>query len=472
MSVQDRKIEPMTGTPTKGRKVTLQEVPLPDATPPELQDGATRTAPASKLGRIVAATLRIGLKTLLPFAVVAAGYMGYRTLVATKPEPPVRPKQELAYTIKSTTVSAGAYQPIITLFGSTVAGRQVDIRALVSGQIVETSDNLREGGQIQAGAVLLRIDPIDYQTGLAELRAQLAETRARVTEFESSLAAGRQSLIHAREQLKLADTDLKRAEPLAKRGAVSDRTVDDRRQVVFQRRLAADEIENNLKVWEARIQQQKAAVTRLENAIERAERRLTETELRAPFSAYVTEVGAQVGRMVGVNDKVATLIDSDWIEARFNLADDQFGRIVAKEGNLTGREVTVRWVLGSNAFSYDAVIERIGARISSATGGVEVFARIKNPNEPVPLRPGAFVGIDVPDKRYEGVFRLPSTALYSGDRVYVIENDRLVTRKVRVVGGINEDLLLEGDLKDGDRIMLTRISTPGDGVKVSEAPQQ
>lgn len=474
MNVHDRKIESMTGAQPTARKPALQEVPPPEAqegitSPPETQDRQERPKSGPAAGRILAATLRIGLKTLLPFAVVAAGYLGYRALVASKPEAPVRPQQELAYAIKSATVEAGNYQPVMTLFGSTVAGRQVDIRSLVSGQIVETSDGLREGGLVEAGALLLKIDPIDYRTGLTELKAQRAETRAKVSEFEGSLATQRQSLTHALDQLKLAEIDLERAEPLAKRGAVSERTVDDRRQILFQRRQAADEIENNLKVWEARIIQQKAAVTRLDTAIERAERRLAETELRAPFSAYVTEVGAQVGRMVGVNDKVATLIDRDWIEARFNLTDDQFGRIVAKEGKLPGREITVRWVLGSNTFSYPAVIERIGARISSATGGVEVYARIKSPNETVPLRPGAFVEIDVPDMRYDGVFRLPSTALYSGDRVYAIENERLVTRKVRVVGGIDEDLLLEGDLKNGDRVMLTRISTPGDGVKVSEA---
>lgn len=464
----------MTGANPPARKPALQEVPPPqeqkgEASPVVTPDRQRGPDSGRSARHILAASLRIGLKTLLPFAVVAAGYAGYRALVASKPEAPVRPKQELAYAIKSAIVQSGDYQPVMTLFGSTVAGRQVDIRALVSGQIVETSDALREGGQVQAGALLLKIDPIDYRTALAELRAQRAEARAKVSEFESSLAASRQSLAHARDQLKLAEIDLERAEPLAVRGAVSERTVDDRRQILFQRRQSADEIKNNLKIWEARIIQQKAAVTRLETAIERAERRLAETELRAPFSAYVTEVGAQVGRMVGSNDKVATLIDRDWIEARFNLTDDQFGRIVAKEGSLAGREVTVRWVLGSNTFSYSAVIERVGARISSATGGVEVYARIKSPTEPVPLRPGAFVQIDVPDTQYEDVFRLPSTALYSGDRVYAIENERLVTRKVRVVGGIEEDLLLEGDLKDGDRVMLTRISTPGDGVKINEA---
>lgn len=470
----------MSSTPSSSRKVTLQEVPPPETKPAHGAPGSEKTttgdaSPGNSTAMprtqrsILAAVLRIGLKSILPIVVIAAGYLGYRTLVATKPEAPVRPKQEQAYAIKSVIAKPGDYQPAITLFGSTVAGRQVDIRALVSGKIIETSDSLREGGQVDAGSLLLKIDPIDYQTALAELHAQLSETKAKVGEFESSLATSQQSLAHARNQLNLAEVDLQRAEPLAKRGTVSERTLDDRRQVVFQRRQSADELENNLKVWESRIAQQHAAVVRIENAIERAGRRLQETELHAPFSAYVTEVGAQVGRIVSVNDKVATLIDSNWIEARFNLTDEQFGRLVSEEGKLTGRRINVRWILGSNTFSYTATIERLGARISSATGGVEVYARIENPNEPLPLRPGAFVEIDVPDTLYESVFRLPSAALYNSDRVYVIEDDRLVTRKVKVVGGIEEDLLLEGDLKSGDRVLATRISTPGDGVKVTEA---
>ena len=434
------------------------------------QQATTSAQPAKPASRSLARTvISLLLKALLPLVIIAGGYFGYQYLLATKPEPPVRPKQERAFSIHSTQIKAATYQPKLTLFGSTVAGRQVEIRALVSGKIVETGPTLREGGQVAKGDLLLKIDHIDYSTGLAELQAQLSETRAKVTEFESSLATGKQSLKHSLQQLELAKSDLERAKPLARRRAISERTVDDRRQVVLQRQLAADELSNNLNVWEARINQQKAVARRLETSIERANRRLAETELRAPFSAYVTEVGAQVGRIVGSNDKVATLIDRDWIEVRFNLTDRQFGRIVAKEGTLAGREITVKWKLGQTVFTYPAIIERIGARISSATGGVEVYARVKTPNEPVPLRPGAFVEIEVPDTTFENVFRVPATALYNGDTVFVIKEGRLASRSVEVIAGIDQDLLIRGKIADGDRVMTSRISTPGDGIKVLEA---
>lgn len=481
MNVHDRKTGDMTGVQKKERDVYRQDAS--DRSEPTLkletlhpESGAAhknRTGTGTKKpvppSRILAATIRIALKALLPVAIIAAGYLIYDYLAATKPPPKVRPKQERSFTVRTQILKAGDFRPTLNIFGSTVSGRQVDIRALVSGKIVETSPALREGGEVEPGEMLLKIDQIDYRTGLAELKAQLAETRAKISEFESSLAAGKQSLIYAKEQLELSKIDLARAKPLANRGAVSKRTVDDRQQVLLQRQQAADELQNNLKVWEARIAQQKAAAVRLETAIERASRRLTETELHAPFAAYVTEVGAQVGRMVGSNDKVATLIDRDWIEVRFNLTDEQYGRIVAKEGTIAGRDIIVRWVLGQTVFTYPATIERVGARITSDTGGVEVYARIKTPRKPVPLRPGAFVEIDVPDIQYRSVFRLPATALYNGDTIYAVEDSRLKARQVKVVGGIDQDLLVTGELKDGERIMTSRISTPGDGIKVVEA---
>ena len=416
--------------------------------------------------------LRLLLQVLLPIAVIAAGYGGYQYLKATKPEPSKQRNVERAFGVRVVPVSIGTFQPKLTLYGSAVAGREVDLRALVSGRVVETSAHLREGGVVEKGAQLLSIDPLDYKTTVAEARAQLSEARARSAEFKASRGADKASLEYARQQLELAEADLERARPLAKDGTVSGRTLDDRRQIVLQRKQAADQLANALLVWDARIAQQDAIVIRLDSTIAQAEQRLEETDLTAPFDGYLTDVSAQVGRMVGVNDKVATLIDRDWIEARFTLTDQQYGRIVAKEGSLEGREVDVAWKLGANEFIYKAKIERVGARIATGSGGVELFARIEDPLNPIPLRPGAFLSVSLPDATFKDVIRLPATALYNGDTVYVVADGRLQTRRVTVAAGSDSDILVRGDLKPGESVLSSRISTPGDGVLVREIEAQ
>lgn len=418
-------------------------------------------------GRLIR-MLRGSAKLLLPLVALAIGFAGFQHLKATKPETPKRPKQERTFNVTTVRVQPGDVRPRLTLFGTTTAGRQVEIRARVAGPVIETSPALVEGGLIGKGELILAIDPFDYQNALAESEAQLAETRARIKELEASIASETVSLGHARAQLALAIEDLERAEPLAKRGAVTERTVDERQQVVLQRRQAADQLANSIAVWEARVAQSRAAAQRLEAGIARARRRIEETRLEAPFNAYVAEVTTQVGRMIGANDKIATLIDRDWIEVRLVLTDAQFGRMVADGGSLIGRKVDVEWTLGGKTFPYTARIERIGARVASEAGGVEVLARVENPAEPVQLRPGAFVTATLDDVLYRGVVRLPGSSLYDRDTVYVVDDGRLAARKVKLVGAAGPDILVEGDLAAGETVLVTRISTPGTGVAVKE----
>ncbi|MDX2287717.1 MAG: efflux RND transporter periplasmic adaptor subunit [Hyphomicrobiaceae bacterium] len=434
----------------------------------ELAERAGFVPPKAR-GGLWAKLIRIALKSVLPIVVIAAGFAGFRYLRDTRPEVPKQPIAERAFTVDAITARPGTYKPTLTLYGTTVAGRQVDIRALVAGRVEDTSTDLREGGLVASGDILLSVDRLDYETTLAEAEAQLAETRGKIREFEASIVSEKSSLTYAKAQLQLAKADLERAEPLASRGAVSERTVDDRKQILLQREQAADQIANMVTVWEARVAQQQAVASRLETVIARSRQRLADTRLAAPFDAYVTEVGAQVGRMLGVNDKVATLIDRNWIEVRLALSDDQYGRIVSAEGSLEGRKVTVRWVLGDAVFSYPAAIARIGSRIVADTGGVEVFARVTRPLEPVPLRPGAFVEVLVPDQTFTDVYKLPASALYAGKTVYAIVDGRLAGRSVKVVGGDAESVLVAGDVRPGDQIVTTRISTPGDGVLVMRA---
>ena len=48
-------------------------------------------------------------------------------------------------------------------------------------------------------------------------------------------------------------------------------------------------------------------------------------------------------------------------------------------------------------------MERVGAQIDAATGGVELFARIMDTETASHLRPGAFVEVAIPDQSYGNV---------------------------------------------------------------------
>ncbi len=411
---------------------------------------------------------RLFLQFLIPVLILAGAIGGYNYLKATKPEPPKRTANPIVYSVQTLPIKFADYEPSLVLYGTTVAGREVELRSLVSGKVEKTGAQLQAGGVVKAGETLIEIDPFDYRVAIAEAEAQLAEAKAKVVETKASIAVEQGNLKSAQVQLDLAETDLQRAIPLAKQGTVSKRTLDDRRLLSVQRAQSVTQIENNLRVWEARKVQQEASIKRIETTVEQAKRRLKETRLQAPFDAYVTEVGAQIGRMLNVNDRVATLIDRNWIDARFNLTDQQFGRLTRAGDGLIGRKVEVKWNIGRKPLVYDAVIERIDGRVSSETGGVQVFAKISNPHDEVAIRPGIFVEVRLNDAQFQKVAKVPAEAVYDARTVYVVSDGKLTGREIAIVGHVEGGLLIEGDIKDNEKILLTRLSRPGDGVRVKE----
>ena len=422
------------------------------------------------LARLPAGAREMGhtAKIAVPLLVLLLGAVSYAGLKATKPDIAGRDEQEKIWPVRAAEISFSNYSPEIRLYGVTIPGRQVELRALVAGKVIEAGKSLRSGGEVKQGEVLLRIDPFEYEGALVDAKAQLAEAKARLKEIEATVKSEQDALATSREQLTIAKRDLARAEPLVARGSVSKKLADDRRMVVSERKQGVESRLNNLEIQQARAEQHKAAITQLEWRVRRAERNLADTVLKAPFDAYVKDANADLGRLLNVNDAVATLLDQAWIEARFTLTDSQYGRIVTNDAKVTGRTIKILWRVGEQPVEYDAVIERVAAEISSEEGGVEVYARLKDPMKPIPIRPGAFVEVSGRDRSYKDVVRLPQSALYDGDKVFIIVKGRLVERKVEVVGSAGGDILVKGAIAKGDKVITTRLTNATEGMAVKE----
>lgn len=407
-------------------------------------------------------------RRFLPLLILAGAAGIFALLRITQPEVVPEAPEERVWTVNAETVEFADIQPELQVFGEVVAGRKVELRALVAGEILETGENFQEGGIIKAEDLLVMIDPFDYEAARDEALAQLEEGRARLSEIKARAVLEGQALASARQQLTIRQRDLSRAIRLAKGGNISEKTVDDRRLAVSQQKAAVDQRVSNVAVENSRVEQQEATISRLEVGLRRAERDLNNTRVVAPFTGFVGDVSAERGKRVGLNDKLADLTDADRLEVRFTLSDAQYGRIIAAEGSVTGRAAKVVWRVGGRTIEYDATIERVGAEISAASGGVEAFARLDAKGTDTPLRPGAFVEVRLPDTRYAQVARFSETALYEGSQVYVIADGRLEARSIEVAARTTDDILVSGDLKPGEKVLATRFAEAGPGVRVEE----
>jgi len=436
--------------------------------PVDVQKGELRSGPPRR--GFWARALRNAVRTILPLVILAGGYAGYKALEAMKPEVAKRPPQERVWAVQTMPVAFAANRPDLILYGETIPGRKLDLRALVTGEVVRVGEKFLEGAAVDRGDLLFEIDPFNYQGAVDEAAANLLEARARLQEVEERIRLEREALQRANEQLDLAKRDLARARELQSRGNLSEKGVDDRALVVSQREQAVEQRQSNLRIERARADQQRAVITRLEWRLRKARRDLENTKVYAPFDAYVSDVRVEVGHTVTANDVGASLLDRNWLEVKITLSNEQYGRLAEGDNDLSGHPVKVIWRAGSNVIEYPGIVERIAAEIDSSSGGVDIYARVQLPESPALIRAGAFVEIVAEDVEYANTVRLPETAIYNAQVVYVVVDGRLEERIIELVGHDGEDILVTGALEDGERVVVTRISEIGSGLKVEETP--
>ena len=91
------------------------------------------------------------LLVAVPIALLVAGAVAASYLVRTRPQVAPAPPVERVWTVDAVPVRLTDIRPDIELFGKIFAARQIQLRALVTGQVVELHPNLVEGGLVRRG---------------------------------------------------------------------------------------------------------------------------------------------------------------------------------------------------------------------------------------------------------------------------------------------------------------------------------
>jgi membrane fusion protein, multidrug efflux system len=202
-----------------------------------------------------------------------------------------------------------------------VNGNKVVISAQVSGTVIAV---LADDTQlVEAGQVLVRLDPVDAETGLSRTASSLAQTVRQVRQ-EKSTADQYDSLIETRRlELARALADLAKREPLLADRAIAPEEVRHARESVELARAAlaqavrqstashalvdGTQVEDNPAVLQAKAAYRDAWIAAQRNAVV------------APVTGYVAERSAQLGQRIQSGQALMTVIPltSLWVDANF-----------------------------------------------------------------------------------------------------------------------------------------------------------
>lgn len=201
--------------------------------------------------------------------------------------------------------------------------------------------------------------------------------------------------------------------------------------------------------------------------LERARADLEDRVLHAPFDGIAGLSPVEIGDRIAAGDPVATFDDRSEILVEFDLPEALLGRVTlglplqASTPSAEGR-------------SFDGQIAVIDSRIDAATRTARVRASIDNAGDL--LRPGASFSLrlDLPGQPFPAV---PELALQFADgtlHVWRVVDDIAERVSVRLVRRRGGNVIVEGPLSEGDRIVVegTQRLRPGAAVAVLNASEE
>ena len=138
-----------------------------------------------------------------------------------------RPARERVFAANVVTVEPRTIVPILTSFGEVRSRRTLDLRATAGGKIVELAEGFEEGGSVNAGQLLVRIDPSDALAALVLSQADLQEAEAELRDADRGSGLAQDELTSAKDQVRLRERAFARQENLLNRGVVTEAAVEN-----------------------------------------------------------------------------------------------------------------------------------------------------------------------------------------------------------------------------------------------------
>ncbi len=463
-------------------------------------------------------------KFAVPGAILAVGVIGFLAL-GSKPPVPTRKTDGGVPLVKTIPVAAHDEGLDIEVEGHVVPYREISLAAEVPGRIVRKAEVCRPGKYVTEGTTLIEIDPRDYQIEKRLKEEELEQARVSIRELRVEIENTGSLVELADSSRKLQANELKRLEKLAEKneGYVTDSQLDQEKRNVLTAENAYLTLKSQLDVLKSRLAGLESAEETARTRLEKAELDLARTKITAPIDGVIVLEEVEEDSYVNKGTLLVAIEDTSAVEVKCNLRMDElywlWCQAFSKEKRSSGdgppqengprndyqipkTPVTVIYSLADLDSCWEGELSRYeGFGLDEATRTVPCRVLVEDPRKvrvvsadgrsvpkdvetflaqgPPALVRGMYVTVHIHATPHVPLFSLPERAIQPGNEVWRVRGDTLNTIDVRVVdirGKVATVRAGEGDLKVGDKLVVSPMALVRDGMKVriegSEPPKR
>jgi len=364
---------------------------------------------------------RIGLIVgILVLAIVAAGAM-----MSLREQPPKKERVDIDPLVATLTLENMTANFEIRSQGTVRPRTETVLSAEVSGTIVSISPKFVAGGVFAKNETLLRIDPTNYTVAVDQAEALVTQ---RQIEHD---------------------------------GANKLRSQGYRAESEYASAVAA------------------LASARAESV--RARRNLERTFIRLPYDGIVRAKETDLGQFVSTGTRIGVVFSTDYAEIRLPLTDVDLAFVdlpgpnqTTASGGADGPAVTLTAIQKGRPTEWQARIVRTEGVVDEKSRVTYAVAQLADPyglhNDGIVLPVGTFVGATIQGSTAENIIRVPRGAVRGSRQLLFVDQDnKIEIRNVDIVRSDAEYSYLQGGAVEGERIVVSALEAPINGMAVRTA---
>ncbi len=405
----------------------------------------------------------------LSLAVVIVTLMLLLIFKFNQPQPPVKLQEEKAWLVQTQQLVAGAKSPQLELYGRVESPYTATITSSITADI--KSLDVKEGQHVTKGQLLILLDDIDVQLVLEDKRSNVAELEALIQSENNRYKNDLVSLKLEKSLVSLAEKKLAREEKTSKTNLTSQSSFDSQKQALQNQKLALNARKLSVTDHPARLAQLEARLSRSRALALQAQHDLQRATVVAPFDGIILNIMVSPGERVRPGEVLLETYATEQVELRA-LLPQKFVAIIKRS---LANEIPLPAKVKTDAGVRVVSLSRISGLITDGGHGVDALFVMNS--EAVDeltideLTIGETLEMMLVLPSVDNVFSLPVSSIYGSNRIYRVEDERLVSIKVKKLGSqyINDNqyvLVRSEKLKAGDEIITTQLPHAVSGLKV------
>ncbi len=419
-----------------------------------------------------AKALQIILNVVLVAVIIVTGVVIMIKLEAMKKPPPRKPVVPRMLKVQVADITVGEYRVTVTGNGTVAAKNEINIIPEVSGKLTYVNPEFREGGFVDRGEVLFRIEQSDYVEARNQILAGIAASEAEIAYQKDRKASLGKELALAKKTWEISNQESERLRRLYEKKAASEAELNRTLLSEQSAKQVVEQYKSNIELIDPGIVRIEAQLESARAQLAKADLSLSRTEYKMPFTGRVSCGGITEGQFVGAGQPLCRVQDVSVYEIPVPLSLSDWHALAPGIGSrdLETSPMPVEVVWKNDAgrpYVWPGKVVRMSSTLNRKTRMADLVVEVRDDGDRL-LRPGMFCEVTFKGQTLEGVTTVPRRALRENDTVYLAGPDnKLEIKNVDVWRRSGERVVIKGGLEAGDQVITSVVEEAVPGMAVA-----